>query len=184
MSALFPLFLKLEGRRVLLVGGGPVAEGKLGALLEAGARVTVVAPEVRPGILRPGVQVHNREFQPQDLDGVWLVVAAATAAVNAEVARLAREHRIFVNAVDDQAAASAYTGGVLRRGGVTVAFSTDGEAPALAGLLREGVDELLPRDLDRWIETAREARPSWRAADVPPPERRPRPPACWPRSVW
>jgi uroporphyrin-III C-methyltransferase/precorrin-2 dehydrogenase/sirohydrochlorin ferrochelatase len=78
-----------------------------------------------------------------------------------------------VNAVDDMANASAYLGGIVRRAGVTVAISTDGEAPALAGLLREALDEILPDDLDAWMDCARAARRDWLSRQVPMPERRP-----------
>src|SRR6266511_2877912 len=115
----FPVFLKLAGRRVLLVGGGPVASGKLAGLLGAGAHVTVVAPKIRPEIEAAEVTVLPRPFEPSDLDGAWLVVAAATPEVNREVAAAAEERHVFVNAVDDPGAASAYTGGVFRRDGVT-----------------------------------------------------------------
>jgi uroporphyrin-III C-methyltransferase/precorrin-2 dehydrogenase/sirohydrochlorin ferrochelatase len=170
---LFPLFLKLHGRRVLVVGAGPVAASKLAGLRAAGASVTVVAPEVCASVLSAGVPIEQRGFADADLDDVWYVVAAATPAVNARVARAAEHRRIFVNAVDDPPNATAYLGGVVRRAGVTVAVSTAGQAPALAGLLREGIDALLPADLDRWIETAREARRDWKDRGVPMEARRP-----------
>jgi uroporphyrin-III C-methyltransferase/precorrin-2 dehydrogenase/sirohydrochlorin ferrochelatase len=78
-----------------------------------------------------------------------------------------------VNAVDDPANASAFLGGVVRRGGVTLAISTSGEAPALAGLLREALDAVLPFDLARWIDEARRQRAAWRRDRVPMNERRP-----------
>jgi uroporphyrin-III C-methyltransferase/precorrin-2 dehydrogenase/sirohydrochlorin ferrochelatase len=93
--------------------------------------------------------------------------------VNRQVAAAAETRRLFVNAVDDQASASAYLGGVVRRGEVTLAVSTGGDAPALAGLLREGLEALLPEDLGRWLETARALRPVWRAEGVPFTARRP-----------
>jgi uroporphyrin-III C-methyltransferase/precorrin-2 dehydrogenase/sirohydrochlorin ferrochelatase len=170
---LFPLFLKLGGRRVLVVGAGPVAASKLAGLIAAGADVVVVAPDVCAAVRETGVAVRQREFQEADLDGVWYVVAAATPEVNAAVARAAERRHLFVNAVDDPPNATAYLGGVVRRDGVTIAISTSGHAPALAGLLREGIDALLPRDLDRWIESARQARLEWKARAVPMEERRP-----------
>ncbi|MGE5049228.1 MAG: bifunctional precorrin-2 dehydrogenase/sirohydrochlorin ferrochelatase [Deltaproteobacteria bacterium] len=169
----FPAFLLLTGRPALLVGGGSVAAGKLAALLEAGARVTVVAPEVLPGLEQSGVRVVRRPFQPGDLDGCWFAVAAATAEVNRQVAREAEARRIFVNAVDDVRSASAYLGGVVRRGGVTVAISTGGRAPALAGLLREAVESFLPDDLGRWTAEAERLRVGWREHGVPMAVRRP-----------
>ena len=170
---LFPIFLKLGGRAVLLVGAGPVAAGKLRGLLDAGATVKVVAPEVRQEIVEAPVEVLRRPFAPSDLEGVSFVVAAAPPDVNREVARLAHEKGLFVNAVDDIESASAYAGAVFRRAGMTVAISTDGEAPALAGLVREALETLLPEDLDLWMQVARESRQRWLAEGVPMAERRP-----------
>jgi uroporphyrin-III C-methyltransferase/precorrin-2 dehydrogenase/sirohydrochlorin ferrochelatase len=170
---LFPIFLKLHGRRVVVVGAGPVAASKLAGLVTAGADVTVVAPEVSAGVRAAGVRVEERGFEDADVDGAWLVVAAATPEVNARVARAAERRRIFVNAVDDPPNATAYLGGVVRRSGVTIATSTSGNAPALAGLLREGIDALLPDDLDRWTAAARDARRDWKARGIPMEERRP-----------
>ena len=170
---LFPVFLKLAGRRVLLVGGGPVAAAKLTGLLTAGAHVTVVAPNIRPEIEAADVTVLPRAFQPSDVDGAWLVVAAATPAVNREVAAAAEERYVFVNAVDDPAPASAYTGGVFRRDGVTVAVSTEGRAPALAGLLREALEAVIPEDVATWVEEARRLRERQKAEGVPLARRRP-----------
>ena len=172
-TELFPIFLKLAGRPVLVVGGGTVAAGKVAGLRPSGARIIVVAPEVCAPIARAGVEIRRRRFRASDLRGVWLVVSAAPPAVNAAVARSAARHRVFVNAVDDLASASAYLGGVLRRDGVTVAISTSGRAPALAGLLREGIDAMLPEDLDRWFGRADALRRRWRRAGVPMAARRP-----------
>jgi uroporphyrin-III C-methyltransferase/precorrin-2 dehydrogenase/sirohydrochlorin ferrochelatase len=172
-TELFPIFLKLADRPVLVVGGGTVAAGKVTGLLPTGARITVVAPEVCAAIARAGVEIRRRRFRPSDLRGVWLVVSAGPPAVNAAVARSAARRRVFVNAVDDVANASAYLGGVLRRDGVTVAISTNGRAPALAGLLREGIDAMLPEDLERWFGRADALRRRWRHTGVPMPARRP-----------
>ena len=171
--ALFPAFLKLKGRRVLVVGGGPVAASKLSSLQAAGAELVVVAPDVCEAIPSAGVTVIERPFQPSDLDGVWFVVAAAPPAINRQVADEAERRQIFVNAVDDPSNASVYLGGVVRRAGVTLAISTDGAAPALAGLLREAIDYMLPADLSTWTARAHEMRQSWRARGVPMPSRRP-----------
>ena len=180
MPALLPLFLTLTGRRVLLVGGGPVAAAKLDQLLAAGADVRVVAPDVDAHIERAaeaattaGVTIDRRAFAPTDLDEAWLVVAAATPEVNREVAIAAEVRRLFVNAVDDPPNASAFLSGVVRRQGVTIAISTSGDAPALTGLLREALDAMLPEDLDEWIEEARRQRALWRREQVPMEKRRP-----------
>jgi len=170
---MLPLFLDLSGRRVVLVGGGPVARAKLDQLLAAGASVRVVAPSVCRDIVRAGVDIAERGFIPTDLDDAWLVVAAATSAVNRQVAEAAHARRLFVNAVDDPANATAFLGGVVRRSGVTIAISTSGEAPALTSLLREALDALLPHDLSRWMDTARRARLSWKRERVAMPQRKP-----------
>jgi uroporphyrin-III C-methyltransferase/precorrin-2 dehydrogenase/sirohydrochlorin ferrochelatase len=172
-TSLYPVFLKLEGRRVLLVGGGSVAAAKLDGLLAAGARVTVVAPEIGPALQRPGVVLERRPFEAGDVEGAWWVVAAAPADVNRQVQAAAEAGQVFVNAVDDPAHATAYLGGVVRRGDVAIAFSTGGRAPALAGLLREGLDAWLPADLDTWMAAADQARLQWKQDGVAMNQRRP-----------
>ena len=171
---LFPAFIKLAGRRVVIIGGGPVAASKLEALLNAGADITVVAPEIVPEIKRTSVTILERDFQLSDLNAAWLVVAAATPDVNRVVAQAAETQHVFVNAVDDPPNASMYLGGVVRRAGVTFAISTDGRAPALAGLLREALDSLLPtRDLEQWMAEAAQLRRQWQKNAVPMQNRRP-----------
>ncbi len=173
--ALYPVFLKLADLPVVVVGGGPIAAGKLDGLLVAGARVTVIAPEIT-GAIRAleGKQLRlvKRAFVPADLDGARWVVAAAPPAVNLEVAAAAAARGLFINAVDDTAAATAYLGGVIRRGEVEVAISTGGTAPALAGLLREALDALLPAEIERWVEVAKRARADWKRSNVPITQRR------------
>lgn len=171
--ALLPLFVKLAGRDVLLVGGGAMAAVRARQLAGAGARITVVAPEIREEVAALAAVVARRPFRPADLDGAWLAVAAAPGPVNREVAAAAEARRVLVNAVDDPEAATAYTAGVVRRGDAVVAVSTGGRAPALAGLLREALDALLPRELAGWIETAERERPAWKRDRVPLASRRP-----------
>jgi uroporphyrin-III C-methyltransferase / precorrin-2 dehydrogenase / sirohydrochlorin ferrochelatase len=173
MPELLPLFLNLTGRDVLLVGGGRVAEAKLRQLLAAGARVRVVAPAIAAEIRAAAVTIAERGFEASDLDGAWLVVAAATPEVNRAVALAAESQRVFVNAVDDPANASAFLSGVVRRDGVTLAISTSGGAPGLTSLLRESLDAVLPRDLATWVHTAREQRIVWRRDAVPMEQRKP-----------
>lgn len=170
---LYPVFLHLAGREVLLVGGGQVAASKLDDLINAGARVTVVAPVICEAIRARDVRLVERGFVERDLDGVWWVCAAAPPEINLLVATAAESRRIFVNAVDDKGAATAFLGGVVRRGQVEIAISTGGAAPALAGLLREGLDAMLPHDLERWVAVALATRVEWKAANVPIGERRP-----------
>jgi uroporphyrin-III C-methyltransferase/precorrin-2 dehydrogenase/sirohydrochlorin ferrochelatase len=173
MKVMFPAFLDLNGRKAVVVGGGTVAASKIDSLLSAGARVTVVAPDVRPEIEKLEVEILRHQFRDTDLDGAWWVVAAAPGDVNRQVRAAAEHRRVFVNAVDDPRHASAYLGGVVRRDGVTVAISTDGRAPALTGLLREAFDAFLPRDIDAWLKTSDEARRIWKAHKTPMERRKP-----------
>ena len=157
----------------MVIGAGPVAASKLAALQSAGAEIVVIAPEVCEAVAAAGVRIERRRFVPSDLDEAWFAVAAAPPEVNRRVAEEAERRRVFVNAVDDPSNASVYLGGVVRRGGVTFGISTDGAAPALAGLLREALDALLPADLGAWRACADELRRSWRERQVPMEARRP-----------
>ena len=171
--ALFPAFLRLSGKRVLMVGAGPVAASKLKALVDAEADITVVAPDVHPDIAREAVTIRRRPFEVSDLDGVWYVVAAAPPEVNRAVSAAAAARHLFVNAVDDPPNASVYLGAIVKREDTILAISTSGRAPALAGLLREGFDRLLPADLAAWLRVADAERLRWKAAGVPMEARRP-----------
>src|SRR5262245_25046908 len=138
--SLYPLFLDLSQKRVLVVGAGPVGTDKARALLQAGAMVTVVAPAACPELVAAAAAGelvwHKRRFAPSDLDEVYLAVAATgDFAVNAEVARAGAARRIFVNAVDDPRNGSAFAAARLSRGPLTVAVSSDGRAPGVARLL-------------------------------------------------
>jgi len=171
-TTLFPAFLKIAGKRVVVVGAGPVAASKLEGLLAAGARVRVVAPDIVEAIAEAPVEIVRRPFTASDLDDAWYVVAAAPPSVNRAVAAAAEERRLFVNAVDDPENASVYLGAVVRRHGFTLAISTDGRAPALAGLLREGIEAILPHDLDTWLRVAQAERQRWLEEGVPMDARR------------
>lgn len=167
------MFLDLCERRVLVVGGGRVASSKLQALKAGGAAVTLVAPYVIPEAVVPGIRIHRRNFRERDLDGVWFVIAAATPRVNSQVARAATRRRIFVNAVDDPSNASAYLGGTIRRGHITLAISSGGRAPALVRLLREALEHILSDDLTRWLELAETEREQWKRNKVTTSNRTP-----------
>ena len=173
MTPLLPLFVKLAGRRAVVVGGGAMAAVRVRQLVEAGAVVKVVAPEVREEIEPLAAELHRRPFREDDLDGAWYAVAAATADVNRDVAAAAEVRRILLNAVDDPSQATAYAAATVRRGAVVVAISSGGLAPALSGLLRQGLEELLPEDLEAWARTAAAERPGWRGQRVPMEARRP-----------
>lgn len=145
---LLPVFLKIEKRPCLVVGAGTIAAVKIFALLEAEARVTVVAPRANDdvaGLAASGAILwHAREFQPGDLIGSVLVIAAtADSAVNRAVHKEAQRLGILCNAVDDPPNCDFYFPAVVRRGDLQIAISTAGQSPALAQRLRRELDELV-----------------------------------------
>ena len=175
---LMPVFLKLAGRRVLVVGGGAIASRTAEEWCEAEARVRVVAPWISPELQVLSTQVGDRlelvqkEFAPEHLEGVHFVIAATNdPAVQREVARLADARGLFVNAIDDLPNASAYAASLLRRPPFTVALSSAGAAPALTRLMREVLESVLPSD--RWVAQARYLRGEWRRRGTPMTDRFP-----------
>jgi len=171
---LYPLFAKLEGRRVLVVGAGAVAERKIAPLLDARARVHVVSPDATPRVRElantGALDWSARAFEDQDADGVYLIVAATPLAeVQAQVAAAAQTRHAFVIAIDDPANASAYSGAVIRRSPFTIAISSSGATPALTRLLREVIEHVLPED--SWVEHAKELRAKWIASGTPTGQR-------------
>jgi uroporphyrin-III C-methyltransferase len=154
---LLPVFLKLEGRPGLVVGAGAVALEKILSLLKTGLRLRVVAPaarsEIRQFASQGSLEWIQRPFEPSDLDGNFLVIAATNSAqVNAAVYRGAFGRGILANSVDDPPHCDFYFGSVVSRGQLQIAISTAGESPAVAQHLRREIDEALPQDLDRWLE--------------------------------
>jgi uroporphyrin-III C-methyltransferase/precorrin-2 dehydrogenase/sirohydrochlorin ferrochelatase len=141
----FPIFLKLAGEPVLVVGGGEVALRKVRLLLRAEARVRLVARELHPDLAALGLRADADAFAPALLDGCRLAVAATDdAALNARVAAAARERGIPINVVDDEAASSWISGAIVDRAPLLVAISSGGGAPVLARRLREKLEGLLP----------------------------------------
>jgi uroporphyrin-III C-methyltransferase / precorrin-2 dehydrogenase / sirohydrochlorin ferrochelatase len=160
---LLPIFLKLEGRRCLLVGAGNVALDKIGSLLKTGLRLRVVAPEARPEIRALAHEGKldwiQRTFEASDLDGNFLVITATDShKVNSAVYREALERNILCNSVDDIPNCDFFFGSVVSRGDLQIAISTAGESPAFAKRLRREIDEQLPRDLGPWLANLGELR--------------------------
>src|SRR5271170_4744428 len=155
--AMLPIFLKLTGRRCLLVGAGNVALEKIGSLLKTGLELTVVAPEGRPEVERLAVEGkllwHRRRFEESDLDGKFLVITATDSPqVNAAVYQGCVARNIICNSVDDIPNCDFYFGSVVSRGDLQIAISTAGESPAVAQRLRREIDQQLPQDLGLWLE--------------------------------
>jgi precorrin-2 dehydrogenase/sirohydrochlorin ferrochelatase len=148
---LFPIVLKLEGRRCLVVGAGKVGTQKIAGLLDAGAEVTVVDPEPSVAVrefLGKRVQWHARKYFPGDLDRVYLVIAATSdELVNRQIYDEAQRRGILANVVDVPHLCDFYYPAVVRRGALTVAVSSGGESPHLAQRVRDEISDLLPEDL-------------------------------------
>ena len=139
----FPVALALDGRRVLVVGGGAVAARKVAALLEAGARVTVVSPDLAPDFPSPIAHI-ARCFAAGDCADFALVFAATDSrAVNELVAADGREHGAWVNDASNPADSDFHTQAVVRRGPITVGLSTGGLSPVVSARLREVVEAAL-----------------------------------------
>ncbi|ASC63578.1 Siroheme synthase [Achromobacter denitrificans] len=156
---LFPVFFNLADRRVAVVGGGAVAERKVGLLLGTGAAIVVVAPALTPW-LRDAADAGSLEhvpapFTPASLDGAWLVVAATDqGGVNQAVAAAARERRIPCNVVDDPVLSTIQVPAIIDRSPLVVAVSSGGSAPMLARRIRERLESLLDEstgDLARFV---------------------------------
>jgi len=147
----YPVFLNLEGVPVLLVGGGQIALRKASGLVAAGARLTVIAPEVRPELAELAAEVQRRPFADDDCAGFRLVMTATDdPAVNARVHAAAAAAGIWVNSADDPANCSFILPAVARRGPVVAAVSTGGASPALASHLRSVIaSDVLTEQVER-----------------------------------
>jgi len=175
--SLFPMFLKLENRNCLVVGAGKTGESKIRSLLIARARVQVVAPVATPAVsawARAAVVTwSSREFQPEDLAGSFLVIAATSSIeVNDSVYRAARRLNLLCNVVDDPERCDFYYPSVVRRGDLQVAISTAGSSPALAQRLRREFERQLAPVYAGWLDRLREFRKDLFSRRLDPERRR------------
>jgi precorrin-2 dehydrogenase len=175
--SLFPMFVKLEGRPCLVVGAGAIAEAKIPGLLEAGAKVRVVAPQANDAVAelaRAGkVTWEQRAFQPSDLDSVFLVIAATSLyELNGQVFVKARERGILCNAVDDPENCDFYYGSVVRRGDLQIAISTAGHSPALSQRLRQELELQFGPEYSEWLRELGEKRAQLFSQGIDPEQRR------------
>jgi uroporphyrin-III C-methyltransferase/precorrin-2 dehydrogenase/sirohydrochlorin ferrochelatase len=161
--SLLPIFLKLDGRPGLLVGAGTVALDKIGSLLRTGIRLRVVAPRAHSEIQQLAAEGKlewiERSFEPADLDGSFVVIAATdNPEVNAAIYQGALDRGILCNSVDDIPNCDFFFGSIVSRGDLQIAISTAGESPAFAQRLRREIDEQLPADLGPWLANVGELR--------------------------
>lgn len=163
----YPIVLGLEGVPCLVVGGGPVAYRKIGALLEAGALVTVTAPAVIEEIAALDVTIRSRRYIDGDLDGYRIAVAATgDPAVDGAIFAEGEAKGVLVNAADDPAHCRFTLPAVIRRGVIAIAVSSDGVSPALSTWLRNRIDLAVPPALDELVVLVAQARSAIRDAGV------------------
>lgn len=139
----YPVFLDIAGKRCVVIGGGQVAWRKVQTLLEYGAKVEVVSPELCPELAAvTEINVCHRQYQPGDLKGAFLaIVATDNHEINHQVAREARAQGVMVNVVDDAEYCDFILPSLVRRGDMTIAVSTAGRSPALARKLRTRLEK-------------------------------------------
>jgi precorrin-2 dehydrogenase/sirohydrochlorin ferrochelatase len=156
MSSLFPMFLKLEGKRCLVVGAGKVGESKITGLIDTGARIHVIALEAAEavhGLANAGkITLELRAFSPEDLDGIFLaVVGTASASVNEFIYREAQRRGVLCNVVDVPEYCDFYYPAIVRRGDLQIAISTSGQSPSLAQKLRQQLERQFGPAYEQWV---------------------------------
>jgi precorrin-2 dehydrogenase/sirohydrochlorin ferrochelatase len=166
--SVYPIALNLIDKRVLVVGGGEIADGKLDALLLAGAAITVVSPDVRPRIAAFAADgkltLHRRAYQSSDIDDMALVIAATDdRPLNARIVTEARAARILTQAVDDIPYCDFFAVAIVRRGELQLGISTNGRSPAFARWMRERLDADLPVEYGDLLDVLGDVRDSIKA---------------------
>ena len=160
---LFPIFLKLENRKCLVVGAGPIGEEKISGLLNTGADLTVIAPKataaVRDWAKSGKIRWQERSFRKADLSGIFLIVAATSdPALHDKIYKEARRRGILCNVVDDPPHCDFYYGSVVRRGPLQLAISTAGFSPAFAQRLRKHLENKIGPEYAQWVKELGEVR--------------------------
>lgn len=159
----YPVYLDLKDRAVLVVGGGLIAEGKAIQLVEAGARVRLVSPDLTSRLAELAesgeVEYRRGKFEIGDLKGVVLVISATNdQVVNGEVARLAAEQGLLFNVVDQPALCSFITPALVTRGNLQISVSSGGGSPSVAQRVKREISELIGDEYGELLEVAAEMR--------------------------
>lgn len=171
--AYYPIFVELQDIPCVVIGGGREAQRKVEGLLGAGAKVTVVSPELtrplRKMLADSEIDCIQREYQEGDIDPFHIVmVATDDGAVNGEVSAEGRRKRIWVNAADDIPNCDFILPAVIRRGAITIAASTGGASPALARRLREELEAYLTEEMPALADLLKEVRGDLRSRSIVP----------------
>lgn len=171
MTNLFPMFMKLSGKRCLVVGAGKIGEPKIGGLMDTGARIHVVAiaasDQVREWADAGKIDLELRAFSSTDLDGMFLaVVATASRSLNERVYFEAQERGVLCNVVDVPDLCDFFYPAVVRRGDLQIAISTAGQSPSLAQRLRQQLERQFGDGYAAWVEQLGETRRLVLASDL------------------
>lgn len=171
MTSLFPMFIKLAGRRCLVVGAGKVGEPKIAGLLDTGARVRVVDLDASPAIrewARAGqIELELRAFSPHDLEGVFLaVVATNSGSLNQRIYHEAQARGVLCNVVDVPDLCDFFYPAVVRRGDLQIAVSTAGQSPSLAQRIRQQLEKQFGPAFASWVAELGETRRLILASDL------------------
>lgn len=177
MSTLFPMFVKLEGKRCLVVGAGKVGEPKIGALIDTGAHIHVIAADASETVhewANAGkITLEVRAFSAEDLDGIFLaVVATDSSSLNDSIYREAQKRGVLCNVVDVPELCDFYYPAVVRRGDLQIAISTSGQSPSLAQKLRQQLERQFGPGYARWVAELGETRKLVLASDLDPERKR------------
>jgi len=175
--SLFPMFVKLDGRRCLVIGAGSVGEAKIESLLATAASVHVVAPKatskVREWAREGRIEWHARVYTPADLAGVFLVIAATSSrALHDEIYAEAKSRGVLCNTVDEPERCDFYFPAVVRRGDLQIAISTGGLSPALAQRLRKELEEQFGPEWEAWVAQLGRTREELMSLPMPPEQRK------------
>lgn len=165
-NELFPVFLKTHLLKTLIIGGGDVAHEKLHFLLKSSpdSRVTVIAPKIKNEIKdflsnHYFLELKHREFQEKDISGYDIIIAATgDRKVNQEIYQSAKQFGKLINVADTPDLCDFYLGGVVTKGNLKIAISTNGKSPTMAKRLRELFEEIIPDELDESLESLYEIR--------------------------
>ncbi len=174
---LFPMFVKLEGRRCVVIGAGRIATSKIAGLLRAGARVIVISPKaaaaIQAQVNRGRLIWRRREFVASDVEKAFLVIAASNSpATNQAVFRVCADRGVLCNAVDDPEHCDFFYPAVVRRGPLQIAISTAGCSPALAHRLRRELQQQFGPEYGEWVQRVAASRREILAQDMAPAERK------------
>jgi len=174
--SLFPIFLKLKGRRCVVVGAGEIAAGKIAGLRRAGAQIVVISPQAIESIQAQAsagkLTWHAREFSSSDVEGALLVVAATNSGkTNEAVFRACAERGVLCNAVDDPEHCDFFHPSVVRRGPLQIAISTGGRSPSLARRLRQELEQQFGPEYEQWLHRLGKMRSEILQKKLPPAER-------------